>query len=260
MNTRYAISGRTTISMGGSYYSVHRQSTALVGVNGYNLQGSINRRISRNSTIGVNFQHTHYDFPRAFGESDINVYSASWSTTFARSWTIGLSGGVFSSAVQGVQSTALDPVIAALLGIGSVSTIFYKENRMPTATATLTKKLRRANWSVNYGRTISPGNGVFLTSRQESYGGGYSYTGIRRLSFAVSGGLFKLSSLGQNLVPYAQVMASTTLGYNLGGGFNLTGSYSRRHQNIQANTFQRDSSRISIGIYFSPGSVPISFH
>ena len=168
MNTRYAISGRTTISMGGSYYSVHRQSTALVGVNGYNLQGSINRRISRNSTVGVNFQHTHYDFPRAFGESDINIYSASWSTTFARSWTIGLSGGVFTSAVQGVQSTALDPVIAALLGIGSVSTIFYKENKMPTASASLTKKLRRANWSVNYGRTISPGNGVFLTSRQES--------------------------------------------------------------------------------------------
>jgi hypothetical protein len=211
MTTQYAISGRTTIIMGGNYYSIHRQSSALVGVNGYALQGSLNRRISGSSTVGVNYQHTHYDFPRAFGESDINMYSGSWSTTFARSWALGITGGVYTSAVQGVQSTALDPSIAALLGISSVQTIFYQENIMPMGSVTLQKKLRRANWSVNYARTVTPGNGVYLTSRQETYGAGYSYTGIRRLSLSTNFGVSKLGSLGLDLRPYTQITGGRRL-------------------------------------------------
>ncbi len=260
MTSQYAISGRTSISMGGSYYSIHRQSSALVGVNGYSLHGSVNRRISRSGTIGVNYQHTHYDFPRAFGESDVNMYSGSWSTIFARSWTLGVTGGAYTSAVQGVQSTALDPVIAALLGIGSVQTIFYQENIMPMGSVSLQKKLRRASWNVNYGRTVNPGNGVYLTSRQETYGASYSYTGIRRLSLSSNVGVSKLGSLGLELRPYTQITGGANLSYNLGAGFNLSAGYARRHQDIRANSFQQDSSRISIGIYFSPGSVPVSFH
>jgi len=259
MNTRYAISGRTIITMGGNYNTILRQSNALVGVNGYALHGSINRRISRSSTIGVSYQHSHYDFPRAFGESDIEMYSGGWSTTFARSWTVAITAGVFTSAVQGIQSTALDPSIAALLGIGSVQTIFYKENIMPMGTVSLGKQLRRASWNLNYGRTVTPGNGVYLTSRQETYGAGYSYTGIRRLSFSTNFGVTNLGSLGLDLRPYRQITGGASLSYNLGAGFNLNAGYARRHQDIQANSFQQNSSRVSVGIYFSPGSIPISF-
>jgi len=161
--------------------------------------------------------------------------------------------------VQGIQSTALDPSIAALLGIGSVQTIFYKENIMPMGTVSLGKQLRRASWNLNYGRTVTPGNGVYLTSRQETYGAGYSYTGIRRLSFSTNFGVTNLGSLGLDLRPYRQITGGASLSYNLGAGFNLNAGYARRHQDIQANSFQQNSSRVSVGIYFSPGSIPISF-
>jgi hypothetical protein len=45
----------------------------------------------------------------------------------------------------------------------------------------------------------------------------------------------------------------------VGKGFNLNAAYARRHQDLKANSFQRDSSRISFSIFFTPGTVPISF-
>jgi len=260
MTTRYAMTGRTTLSMGGSYYTVHRSASALVGVNGYTLQGSIEHQTSRTNKIGVAYQHTHYDFPRAFGETDINMYMGTWSSSFGRSWTLGLSAGVFTAAVQGVQSTALDPDIAALLGIGNLQTIFYRENIIPTGQINLMKRFRRANWNAQYNRTVTPGNGVFLTSRQETYGSGFSYTGLRRWSFSASGNVAKLSSLGLDLQPFSQISGSASISYNLGAGFNLTAGYLRRHQDLAISTFRKDSSRTSIGIVFSPGELPISFH
>jgi hypothetical protein len=258
--TRYALSGRTTISVGGSQYSVHRQSSALVGVNGYNLTGAISHRLSRKTIIGATYQHTHYDFPRAFGESDINLYLGNWSTTIGRDLELTISGGMFVSDVQGVQRTALDPEIAALLGISSVQTIFFKKNYMPLTTVAFAKHFRRANLTGTYTRTVSPGNGVFLTSRQEAFTAGYAYTGLKKWSLSVGGGGTNMTSLGQDLVPYTQIYATANIGYKLPGGLNIVGSYSRRHQDIEATTFRRDSSRVSLGIFFSPGELPISFH
>jgi len=259
METRYAVTGRTAFSMGGSFYSIHRRSRALVGVNGYTLQGAISHQISRSTFIGASYQHTHYDFPRAFGESDINSYTGNWSTAMGRNWTLAVTGGVFVADVQGVQSTALDPVIATLLGISSVNTIFYQRNTLPMGSIALTRQFRRANWTGRYGRTVSPGNGVFLTSQQESYGTSFSYTGFRRWSLSGEFGVNEMSSIGQGLLPLTQTGGGATISYNMGKGFNLNAAYTRRHQDLQATSFQRDSSRISLSIFFSPGTVPISF-
>ncbi|MEO5926007.1 MAG: hypothetical protein ABIR70_19460 [Bryobacteraceae bacterium] len=260
VNARYALSGRTTMVVGGDYYTIHRQSSGLVGVNGYSLNGAINHRLSRNTIVGVSYQHSHYDFPRAFGEADINTYSGDWSTTLGRSLVLAVSGGVFLSDVQGVQSTALDPSIAALLGIGSVQTIFYQKNVMPVGRASITKLFRHSSLSGQVSRSVMNGNGIYLTSRQEQISVGYSYTGFRKWSLSVGGTTVKLDSLGQNLLPYRQYSASSNLGYNIRGGFQVVATYNRRYQDVLANSFLRDSARVSFGIYWSPGSIPISFH
>lgn len=258
MTMRYALSTRTTFSMGGVGYTVQRASSALVGVRGYSLSGSINHQLSRSTIIGLTYSHMHYDFPRAFGETDINSYQGTYSRDIGRWWNFSIAAGAFISQVQGVRSTALDPDIAALLGIGSVRTIFYLENVLPIASASFTRKFRRASITGNYARSITPGNGVFLTSRQESYGATYSYTGIRRLSFSASAGATQMDSLGQSLVPFKQIFGSVNANYRMGSGLNLGGNYSKRYQDLQNSSFPRDSSRISFTLSFSPGTVPIS--
>lgn len=260
MNTIYLLSNRTSFTVGGAAYTVRRRAVQLIGVNGYNLSGSLQHQIGRNTIIGGSFQHQHFDYPRAFGESDINAYTIQLTQKIARNWTLGLSAGAYTSEVQGVQTTALDPSIAALLGIGSVQTIFYRTNILPMGTLTLNRQFRRAAFNLNYQRTISPGNGLYLTTRQESYGAGYSYTGIRRWTLSANVYSTDFRALGQQLQRYRQINGTGSVSYRLGGGLNVSASYSKRDQEVSNTLFQRNASRVSFGIYFQPGSIPISFH
>jgi hypothetical protein len=260
MNTTYLLSNRTAVTVGGSAYTVRRQARQLVGVNGYTLTGSLRHQVNRNLTVGASYQRMHYDFPRAFGESDLNAYTGVLSRNFGRGWRIDVSGGIFSSEVQGVQTTALDPAIAALLGIGSVQTIFYRTNILPMGSVTLTKSYRRASFNASYDRSVNPGNGLFLTSRQENYGAGFSYTGIRRWTFTVSGNSMTFNALGQQLQQFRQISGTTRASYRLGGGLNVTAGYTHRRQDINSTLFLQNASRVSLGIAFQPGDIPISFH
>src|SRR5690606_10910851 len=53
MDTNFLLDSRTMVTVGGTGYTVRRQSGSLVGVNGYDLRGGINRRLSQVTTIGV---------------------------------------------------------------------------------------------------------------------------------------------------------------------------------------------------------------
>jgi hypothetical protein len=259
-NARYLVGRRTVAMVGGSYYTIHRQARALVGVNGYTLSGSIHHQLSRRLVVSAQYQHLHYDYPRAFGESDINFYVGQVQYRFLRSWEVGLGGGAFSVETQGVQTTALDPTLVALLGVGSVQTAFYKTSVLPVAMASLSKQFRRSAFNVNFMTSVTPGNGVYLTSQQKSVGGSYSYSGISRVSFGVSAGLSKLQTIGQTLQDFNQITGGVNMSYHVGKGVNLSAAYLRRFQDIENNPFQRNSTRVSFGIYFSPGAIPISFH
>ncbi|MEP6963164.1 MAG: hypothetical protein ABI995_13875 [Acidobacteriota bacterium] len=260
MDARYAKSSRTVFTAGGSAYTVRRQARALVGVNGYSLHGTVQHRLSQATTIGANYQHIHYDYPKAFGESDINMYAGTLSRVFQRVWIISLSGGVFRSEVQGIQNVAVDPALTALLGITSTAATFYRVNFSPTASGTLRRSFRKSALAFSYTRGVSPGNGVYLTSRQESADGGWSYTGVKKLSFSLNGSMAKLNALGTALAPYSSYSGSANTSYAITRSIQIGAAYVRRRQNIQGDLFQRDSSRVSFSIYYSPGEVPISFH
>jgi hypothetical protein len=255
----HALNPRTAVSASGTGYTVRRKAAALADVNGYNLSGAIQRQVGRRQTIGAIYSHIHYDFSRAFGESDINMYAGSYRLEFARFWTFSLQAGVFRSAVQGVQRTTLDPAIAALLGVNSVPTIFYKENTLPLTEARLQRQFRRALASAFYTRTVMPGNGLFLTSRQEFYGASYSFTGLRRWSITLEASASRMDALAQTLQALNQRGGGATVTYRLASGLNLTATYLRRRQDLTGTEFRRDGSRVAIGLSFSPGEIPISF-
>ncbi len=260
MDVNFLLSSRTVFSAGGSAYKVDRHSKALIGLNGYNIHGSLQHRLSQVTTIGVTYQRIHYDYPRAFGESNLNLFQAQFARQFGRSWTLSLSGGVFVSEVQGVRRVAVDPAISQLLGVMSTIEVYYRQNRVPSGSVSVTHNWRYASWNVNYRRGINSGNGVFLTSRQESYGSTFSYTGLRKWSFSLNLSHSKLASLGQTLSQYSQYYGTSSVSYKLTQVINLSASYTYRHADTANNSFRRNSSRTMFSIYFSPGNIPISFH
>jgi hypothetical protein len=259
MDTNVLLNSRTMVTMGGSAYQVHRQSRALIGLNGYNLHGSLQHRLSRVTTLSLNYQHLHFDYPRAFGESDVDILQGAWTRQFGRPWVVSIGGGVYLSEVQGQQRVAVDPAIGRLLGITTTVQTFYRKNTLPAAAASVTYNWRNASWSARYQRSMNPGNGVYLTSRQEMFSTGIAYTGVRRWSFSLDGNHSKMSALGQDLAPFTQSFAGTNVSFALTPAINLAAGYGFRHVDTETNSFRRNSTRTYFSIYFSPGEIPISF-
>jgi hypothetical protein len=259
MDVTYTQSLRNSFTVGGNWSTVQRQSSALVGTRTYGLNGSFQRRQSQNTTFGATYQHMHYDFPQGFGESDINTFQGFWTRAFGRSWSLSIHAGIYESEVIGLQLVALDPAIAALFGTSTIIEGFYRKNFLPSADAALTRSSKRSVLTVSYSRSISPGNGVYLTSRQELAGASYAYTGLHKWTFNVTGNYGHLTALGQGLATYKLYSAGSGLTYAITRALYATAHYDPRHYDIAEGPFRRTAYRVMVGLSFSPAEIPLSF-
>jgi hypothetical protein len=258
MDVNFLTSPRTIFTAGGDGYTVRRQAKGLASVNGYNLRGSVQRRVSKTQTIGATFQHTHFDFPPAFGEADMNIAEGFYSTSLGRRWTFSIHGGISDVDTQGLEVVALDPVLAALLGQSNAIRAFQRSAIYPSGSATLSGSFKTYNLSLSYARLITPGNGVYLTSRSDAAFLSYSYTGIRKWNFALNGGYNTLASVGQGIKPYASYAAGAGITYGLTRSLHVIARYDLRQQQIDSYDFRRTGYRASLGLAFSPGDKPLS--
>jgi hypothetical protein len=258
MDMNYIQSARTIYTMGGDGFWVRRQGQGLANSNGYNLRGSIQHRLSKARTVGVTYQHMHFDFAPSFGQSDINVGEAFFNTTIGRRWTFAGSAGAFVAQIQGVEQVSLSPEIAALLGTAFSERAFYRQSIYPSGSLSLTGRLKRSSLSFGYSQQVTPGNGVYLTSEQKTGGATYSYSGIRNWSLSVSGGYSSLNGIGQGLSPYSTFNGGFSASYRISHAFHALARFDARDQQIDIAGFKKTGYRSTIGIAFSPGDIPLS--
>jgi hypothetical protein len=258
LDASYLPTPRTTITMGGSGYFIDHHAKGLVNVKGYTLHGALMYRVSRDTVIGADYLHQHYDFPGKFGESDVNVYTARINRDFGRRWSVVLGAGVFTAEVQGLQTVSFDPVIAALLGVPSGIQAIYRQSVYPAGEARLVRKFRTAQIGLAYSLGATPGNGVYLTSRQQSGNATVSYTGVRKWSFSAGGIYSKLTTIGQSIAPYTQKSGSVGTTYELVKDLHLTARFDARDQTLDVQGYHRTGYRASVGLSFSPGTIPLS--
>lgn len=254
----YLLSARASVSISGAGFYVDRQSSALIGVDGYNAQAKFQYKLSRTTSVGAGYTRSHYQYPNFFGNSNMNNYSVFLATQLGRLWTLSVSGGAYQVTVVGLQSVAIDPAIAALLGVSSAEHTFQAINWIPAAQSSLIRKFKTSSLSFAYTRSAVPGNGVYLTSRSEAASASFSYTGVHRAAFTISGGYTSLASLGQGLPPYSSYGGSTGLTYNLTHALHAVARYDVRQQEIDIADYRRTSYRVTLGIAFSPGTLPLS--
>ncbi len=254
----YLLTARASVTVGGDAFDVKRQSSELVGMDGYTARAKFQYRVSRATSIGASYDRTHYQYPNFFGHSDIDSYNFILATQIGRLWTFSLQGGAYQVSTLGLQTVALDPSIAALLGVSSTVQTFAAKDWLPAGQANLSRRFKNANLMFSYSRSMSPGNGVYLTSRAENGAISYSYTGIRKFSFNISGGYSSLSSLGQDIAPYKSFTGSSSMTYNLTRALHAIGRYDLRQQEINIAGYRATSYRLTVGLAFTPGTVPLS--
>lgn len=258
-DANYALSSRTIFTMGGDGFISHYQNSNLVGARGYSLRGNVERRISKYTSVGAGYTHTHYDFKKIFGESDIDSLYLSLGHRFDANWVLSVQGGLYRAEVQGLRSVAINPLVTALTGIfGTTTQTYYARTIQPSGNVTLTRNLRHGAVSLTYARTVRPGNGVQLTSRSESAGLTYGYSPIRKLNLSASGGYNSLSSYGLNLGRYRVVNFGAGASYALTSTLSLDANYINRDQQLSLGGLNRRGYTASIGIAYNPNNIPIS--
>jgi hypothetical protein len=254
----YLQSARTSFTFGGSGFLQDQKQQGLSNSGGYTLTGSMQRRMSKASSVGFNYSYSHYEYPAFHSTSDSNTYHGTFATSIGRFWTFSVEAGITISEINSQITYQLGPELAALFGVPSLTENNYTRTLYPSGTATLQRKFRHASVAFHYNRGLYSGNGATGTARQENADMVFSYTGIRKVNLGVSGGHYVLTSIGQSTGKFTTFTGAAGITYTLGRGIGVTARYSVNQLQVDLGGYTRTSTGASVGLTFSPGAVPLA--
>ncbi len=254
----YLQSARTSFTFGGDGFLQDQKAFGLSNSGGYDMTGSVQHRMSKNTTLGATYTYSHFEFPAFHVTSDSNTYQGTFATALGRFWTFSLNAGVTITEVNSQLNFALSPELAALFGVPSITENAYTRSLFPSGSATLQRKFRRANLAFNYLRAIYSGNGASGPARQDNAFMSISYTAMRKLNIGVNGGYYRLTSIGQNTGTFANYAGSAGFTYTLGRNISLSARYDVNQMQIDLGNYKRTSTGATLGLLFSPGNVPLA--
>lgn len=254
----YQLTHRLSFNLGGEGTLMRRQSSALYGVSGGIAHGDLEYRLSRHSTLGVDYRFTYYDYTRGFGTTDINSVGLNYSTQLTRHMQLSARLGGAQVESSSLAVVMFDPAIAALLGETEGIQATYRLNYTPDMQVRLLDTFRRSQLTLAYVNQVVPGNGVYLTSRNNSGNGTYSYSGVRHWNFGLNGTYGRMTALVQTLGAYTTYGAGVGITRDLGRGLHAVTRLDARHYDIPSTAaFTHNEIRISVGVDFSPGDLPL---
>lgn len=257
----YQKSARLSFNFSGEGFLTRRRSSALYGNTGYAATANMVYRLSRYTSVGVSYGFEHFEFVGAFGASDIHMASADFGFRLSRSLEFSARGGAQRLETLFIRSVPIDPVIAAITGqtVGILAS--YSVGYSPLIGGRLTYTPNRTSTlSLNYDRSISTGNGILVSTRQEVAMGNYTYLGLRHWSFNASGGYNKNSgSLSFENTTYTTYVAGLGFTRDLARNLHVICRLDARKYNLQGiKDFNHPQYRAMLGFSWSPGDIPLA--
>ena len=248
-------STRLSFSAGLTYFAIVRDSAALIGNTGEQARGDVTYRWSRKTTLGPYYSFSHYAYPRGLGVTDTSTAGMVYSYGFSRSLQLRLRAGLSSTQSLGLQVVDLDPLVAALLGRHSGIIDAFRPFKSSDLSGQLTKDFKSGRTvSLAYVRGISPGNGVFQASIQETVGVTAAMRLRRAYTLQFSGSHEKLTSASQTVGSYGGYNAQIATGRTFRGGFAYSFQIGFRSFELSSVQAARNQIQVSSGITWSPAS------
>jgi hypothetical protein len=215
-------------------------------------------RISRHTTLGVDYRFTYFDYTRGFGNTDIHSVGVNYSTQLSRHVQLSARLGGARVESQSLTEVTLDPAVAALLGESQAIQAAYRLNYVPEIQVRLADTFRQSRFSLAYLNQVVPGNGVYLTSRNDTGNATYSYSGVRHWNFALNGSYGRMSTLVQTVGAYTAYGGGAGITRDLGKGLHTVLRMDALRYDIASSAlFRHTEYRTSIGLNFSPGDLPL---
>ena len=251
-------SSRLSFDLGGGFFINRRASSALYGVTGESATGDFQYRTSRQATFGAEYSYTHYSFTGILSSSDLHGVSLTYALRLSRTVEFTGYAGFMHVETKFIQNVPVDPNVSALLGFITTSALVHRVNWVPNFSGRLSKTFHRGVLYGAGGESVSPGNGLFLTSRAATVTAGYGYTGLRRWSLGVSFWYSADLSIGNVNGSYGNVSGSFSMSRSLFHSLSFISSYSaNQYQSPNFTQYNRLIYTASVGIGWSPGDVPL---
>jgi hypothetical protein len=256
MDVTWQKTSRLSFNFGGSFFGISRNAPDLLGVSGRQTHGDITYRLTRKTTVGISYSYSWYLYPHGVGNSDTNSVGLIYSYALNRTLQFRLRAGLSRVESLGLQVEPIDPVIAGLIGTDFGIIDAYLIHRSTDVSVQIIKDFRGGKTAtIAYAQGISPGNGLFQTSRQESMSVGLGSKIFRIWSLQTGLSRDRLAAVTQELGRYESESARLSISrmYRLGIGVSFSADY--RHFNVEnLNSAIRNQLRISSGVSWTPAA------
>jgi hypothetical protein len=256
----YIMNARTSFSFYGGGFAVRYHSRQLVGQDSYRFGADWARRLSRRKTISVGYGFQRYDYPRAFGGADIHTVTVGYSQAIGKSWQISGSAGINILNIVGTRLAQLDPIVAQLFGRTTGVEAFDTTNFLSNLQGVVARRFRRSSLSLAYQRGVLPGNGVLLTSKNETASVSYSYSTSRKIGFFANFSYSSIGGLSAVSGQYSFIGGGGGASYVLSKHIQFRTNVDVRRAQTTQDIFQRSGVRVSAGFTFTPSSIPLLWH
>jgi hypothetical protein len=250
-------SARLIYNVGGDGFLTRRRAAALTGAVGASARGDVEYRLTRHMSLGAIYNYSHYAFTSTDGGTDIHAFNGGYSVRLTRDLEFSGYGGVMRVESKFIRDAPIDPVIAALLGITAAPQIVHTIGNKPNFAGRLSRKFQRGLFYVNGGYTVTPGNGLFLTSFTTAVTGGYTYTGLRTWAFSAYGSFNDSTATGAIAGNYRTSTGSMTVSRQITRSMHWVAEAGiRRYDSSDFSGYNRAVFFCRAGIGITPGNLP----
>ncbi len=248
-------SARLSFDLGSTWFGVTRSGLGMMGMTGEQERADADYRLTRRTTVGAYYSFNHYLFPHGAGNSDTNTIGLIYSYAFSSSMEFRFRGGMSGVESLGLTPVGIAPAVAALLGQSSGIIDAYASIWTTDVSAQFIKDFRRGKTAtVAYAHGVSPGNGIFQTSVQESIGASATVPFLRRYTVTAGFGRDALTAIGQTLGNYTSDYGRLSFSRKFNEGMETIVSGEFRHFDIAQTYIVRNQLRLTAGFSWSPAS------
>jgi hypothetical protein len=268
-NLSYQASTRLSFSMGGGYFTDLRRSSGLYSANGESAMADMQYRLSRRATLGSSYGFSHYAYTGSTGGAFVNSATVSLSMRFNRWTELSAFGGASRVSSRFEQTVPINPALLAILCPPSLvatcpltgGTVINNHLLWaPDFGIRFSRSFQRGVAYLSAGESITPGNGLFLTSRSESASAGYGYSGLRKWSLNLGVSYVRALSLGNIQGGYGQVSGAFGVSHQIVGKLSFVSSFSATDYRSGSFTpYNRLIYSASAGLGFSTKNIPVRF-
>jgi hypothetical protein len=268
-NLTYRATSRLSFSLGGGYFTNLRRSSELYSAGGETATADAQYRWSRRVTVGGQYGFAHFGYSHDIGHSYLDTATLSLSARFTRWTELSLFGGAAHVRSSFEELVPINPAFLAILCPSGVvlscnlpSSLVINNSAfwVPDFGIRLSRSFERGVAYLSAGETVTPGNGLFLTSRAETAGLGYGYSGLRKWSMNIGGYYVRALSVGNIQGGYGQLSGSFSMSHEILPHLSFVTSFSAtKYQSSSFAAYNHLTYSASIGLGFSSKPIPVRF-